>query len=83
MMHRSAHSVKELPRMDDRFDIEVEQPDVGRAVVVFKGEHERRWMHIPRRRSRWAPNEIVRELVNEVSFDPRPGQPQLRFKKSR
>jgi hypothetical protein len=26
---------------------------------------------------------IVRELVNEVSFDPRPGQPQLRFEKSR
>lgn len=26
---------------------------------------------------------IVRELVNEVSFDPRPGQPQLRFTKPR
>jgi anti-anti-sigma factor len=33
-------SVKELPRMDDLFDIEVGQPDVGRAVVVFKGEHD-------------------------------------------
>ena len=26
---------------------------------------------------------IVRELVNEVSFDPRPGKPQLRFEKPR
>jgi hypothetical protein len=26
---------------------------------------------------------IVRKLVNEVSFDPRPGKPQLRFEKPR
>jgi anti-anti-sigma factor len=26
--------------MDDALDIEVEQPEAGRAVVVFKGEHD-------------------------------------------
>jgi anti-anti-sigma factor len=37
---RFGFAVKQCPGVADFLAIEVEQPEVGRAVVVFKGEHD-------------------------------------------
>ena len=56
--------------MDDALEIHVEQPEAGRAVVVFKGEHDLAQVEVLRERlsSLLSENELVIGDFSDAKF---------------
>ena len=69
-MHESARSVRHFVRVDDLLDIEIETPVAGRAVVVFKGEHDLAQVNALNERlsSLISENELVIADFSEAQF---------------